>query len=167
MKIPIATIIKPQGIKGEVKISSSLDVSALIHLNKMFFDGAQKAVTSMRSDGKFLYVLFEGVSDRNQAESLRGKTVYVNKEDINLPSDTFLVEEILGFKVVDSAGKEIGELFDVYSNGVSADVYYIKTAQNKTISFPFIKKLNAKFDKDKSILKVDEKTFNEVSLHED
>ncbi len=167
MKIPIATIIKPKGIKGEVKISSSLDVSALIHLNKMFFDGAQKAVTSMRSDGKFLYVLFEGVSDRNQAESLRGKTVYVNKEDINLPSDTFLVEEILGFKVVDSAGKEIGELFDVYSNGVSADVYYIKTAQNKTISFPFIKKLNAKFDKDKSILKVDEKTFNEVSLHED
>jgi 16S rRNA processing protein RimM len=167
MKIPIATIIKPQGIKGEVKMSSSLDMGALLHLKKMFFDGAQNSVTSIRSDGKFLYVFFDGVTDRNQAESLRGKTVYANREDINLPVDTFLVEEILGCKITDSAGNFIGELIDVYSNGVSADVYFVKTEQNKTLSFPFIKKLNAKFDADKNTLTIDEKTLNEVSLYED
>ena len=113
-----------------------------------------------------MYVLLDGVNDRNQAEELRGKTVFANKEDIVLPQDTFFVDDLLGCMVVDTLDNVLGELVDIYKNGISADVYVLKNDRGDKISFPFIKKLNAKFDKDANKLTVDDKIISQIVLYE-
>ena len=78
MKQSIATILKAQGIKGEVKMASLFDNAFLLSLKTVFIDDKTYQVKKIRSDGKFLYVLLDGVNDRNQAEELRGKMVFAN-----------------------------------------------------------------------------------------
>ena len=167
MKKPIATILKAQGIKGEVKMASSVDVAVIKKLRSIYIDGKTLSVRSLRTDGKFLYVLLEGIEDRNSAEDLRNKTVYADAEEIELPNDTFFIDDIIGCKVIDTDGNVLGELTDVYQNGVSADVFIITTEDGKSISFPFIKRLNTTFDKEKNVLTVDARTIKETALYED
>lgn len=166
MKKPIATVLKAQGIKGEVKMASSLDATLLLSLKTVYIDGNATAVKTIRSDGKFLYVLLEGITDRNHAETLRGKTVYAEKQDINLPDDTYFIDDIIGCKVKDSAGNLLGELTEVYQNGVSADVYTLKTPMGGIARFPFIKALNAAFDIDDNVLTVDKTIISEIVFYE-
>ncbi|MBR5250698.1 MAG: 16S rRNA processing protein RimM [Clostridia bacterium] len=166
MKQSIATILKAQGIKGEVKMASLFDNAFLLSLKTVFIDSKTYQVKKIRSDGKFLYILLDGVNDRNQAEELRGKTVFANKEDIVLPQDTFFVDDLLGCMVVDTLDNVLGELVDIYKNGISADVYVLKNDRGDKISFPFIKKLNAKFDKDANKLTVDDKIISQIVLYE-
>ena len=167
MKKPIATILKAQGIKGEVKMASSIDNTYLLNLKTVYIDSKIVSIKKLRSDGKFLYVLLEGINDRNQAEELRGKTVYANDEDISLPEDTFFIEDIIGSTVEDYNGVVLGELVDIYQNGLSADVYILKGVNGGRISFPFIKTLNPKFDKDTNILRVDDKIISQIVLYEE
>ena len=166
MKKPVATVLKAQGIKGEVKMASSLDNTFLLSLKTVYIDGNAIAVKNIRSDGKFLYVLLDGVTDRNQAETFRGKTVYAEKQDINLPSDIYFIDDILGCQVKDSDGNLLGELIDVYQNGVSADVYTLKTPIGGIARFPFIKALNSVFDIDDNVLVVDKVIIREIVFYE-
>ena len=45
--------------------------------------------------------------------ALKGKTVTVDREDVRLPKGRFFVQDILGARVVDERGNEIGRLVDV------------------------------------------------------
>lgn len=148
-------------------MASSVDVAVIKKLRSMYIDGKTLSVRSLRTDGKFLYVLLEGIEDRNSAEDLRNKTVYADAEEIELPNDTFFIDDIIGCKVIDTDGNVLGELTDVYQNGVSADVFIITTEDGKSISFPFIKRLNTTFDKEKNVLTVDARTIKETALYED
>ena len=166
MKKPIATIIKAQGIKGEVKLASSVDNAFLLSLKKVYLDGNITYINKIRSDGKFLYVLFDGIADRNAAEALKGKTVYAEKEDIALPKDTYFIDDIIGFTVKDTEGVVLGELKEVYQNGVSADVFVLTSPTAQTLSFPFVKHLNPIFDMDNELLTIDSKIIREIVLYE-
>lgn len=166
MKKQIATILKAQGIKGEVKMASSLDVACLLDLKIVYIDGNPTTVKSIRTDGKFLYVLLDGISDRNNAEALRGKTVYAEQHDINLPDDTYFIDDIIGCTVKDSEGNILGELIDIYQNGLSADVYTFKTPAGGSAKFPFIKALNPSFNIDDNILTVDKTIISEIVFYE-
>lgn len=148
-------------------MASSVDVAVIKKLRSIYIDGKTLSVRSLRTDGKFLYVLLEGIEDRNSAEDLRNKTVYADAEEIELPNDTFFIDDIIGCKVIDTDGNVLGELTDVYQNGVSADVFIITTEDGKSISFPFIKRLNTTFDKEKNVLTVDARTIKETALYED
>ena len=98
---------------------------------------------------------------------MRNKTVYADAEEIKLPDDTFFIDDVIGCKVIDTDGNVLGELTDVYQNGVSADVFIVKTAEEKSISFPFIKRLKPSFDNTKNVLTVDAQTIKETALYED
>jgi len=166
MKKPIATILKAQGIKGEVKLASSIDNVAILKLKTVYIEDKLATIKKIRSDGKFLYVLFDEINDRNKAEELRGKVIYANKEDIILADDTFFIEDLIGYIVKDTKGNTLGELVEIYQNGMSADVYVLKTSDGGKISFPFIKILNPKFDQDENILLLDDKIISQIVLYE-
>ncbi|MBO5772761.1 MAG: 16S rRNA processing protein RimM [Clostridia bacterium] len=144
MKLAVGQIVKPQGIKGEVKLDCWLDDSALLKQVKYLYIGdVQKSVRHLRCDGRFCYLLFEGVVDMNGAELLRGMTVFADKNQISLPEGRFFIDDLLGC-VVYSNCEKVGVVVDVLQNGAK-DVLVLER-DKKQILIPWVDDVFANVD---------------------
>ena len=69
--------------------------------------------------------LLEGIDDVNAAMLLKEKVVSMSRDDVELPEGSFYIADIIGLRVVDEAGKELGVLDDILSPSLQ-QVYVIK-----------------------------------------
>lgn len=164
----VGQIVKPQGIRGEVKVKTS-DPSRFCVLKTVEINGKAYRITSARASGSDAYIKLDGVDDRNKAEELRGAMLKIDKADA-APLDTgeFYVADLVGARLVARNGDDvidIGVISHVDSFG-AADVFSVD-CESKNLSFPFLKALNAEFDEQARVLYVDGKRFNEVAVYED
>ena len=164
--VSIGEILKPQGIKGEVKIKlfdKSFDGK---NISRVVLDDKEFIVESLRSVGEFLYIKFNGIDTCIEAEHLRGKLVYLTEEDAKnkLRENEFYADHIIGFDVyVDE--KNIGKLDDIQNFG-SADIFYIKSSED-VLLLPFVKGLIENIDTNKEIIYLNKNKFDEVAVYED
>lgn len=163
--IKIGKILKAQGIKGEVKVSCLLDDSAMLaDVKHMYINDKPFTVKQFRSDGKFFYVRFAEVADRNAAENLRDWTLFCHKSQLPLPEQRYFVEDVVGCNVVLSDGTIVGSVAQVLQYG-AADVFVCNGS--KQVSFPFLKDLVVSVDIANRRIVVDKQRFAEVALYED
>ncbi|MCX8074775.1 MAG: ribosome maturation factor RimM [Clostridia bacterium] len=139
----IGQIINTHGIKGEVKIYPYTDdVNKLSKKKKFYFDEnltEEIKVKSSKVHKNLLITKFENVDTVEDAEKLKNKYIYVEKnENEVLEEDTYYIQDLIGMQVVsEEADKVIGVLEYVWNTG-SNDVYEIKTVDNKNIYLPAI-----------------------------
>ena len=97
----VGKIVKPQGIKGEVKIYPLVNIPAIFNGKYEFFIN-KKPVKTKNCTYRlgFAYATFDIIPDRNTAEKFRNSLVYINKEDFNkkrriaLPKITYLIIQL-------------------------------------------------------------------------
>ena len=71
-------------------------------------------VRRSRTGGGILLVSFEGIDDRDGAETLRGRTLWIDpSERRTLSEDEFWPEDLVGLEVRDLKGARIGSVADV------------------------------------------------------
>lgn len=163
-KIQIGTVLKPQGIMGQIKISDFTDgKNAIKYLDEVFIDNTSYKVLQKSTGPQCIFLTLKGVADRNTAELLRGKDVFCDKDKINVSSDRFFITDIIGCSLYLSSGKLLGEIVDVQV--ASTDIFTVKT-QEGMCYFPFLKKLNAQMDLENKKITVDAKIFTEVCLYQ-
>ncbi len=104
------------GVRGEVRIQPWADEAAfLTRFRRFYLDGAPVKVRSCRVHKEMCVVSLEGVDDVNAAMALKGKVIFIDREDARLPAGTVFLQDIIGAKVVDESGAELGILEDVMS----------------------------------------------------
>lgn len=109
-------IVNTHGIRGEVKIQPWADSpEVLCALPALYIDGAPVALRSARVHKGNVIALLEGVSDVDQAMLLKNKVVWLNRDDLRLPEGTFFLADLMGLRVIDEAGVELGVLREVLS----------------------------------------------------
>ena len=124
--IEAGRIVNTHGVAGEVKIEVWLDSPQLLRrCGRVFLDGEEKKLLSGKVQKSFLIAKLEGVEDLNAAMALKGRVVEIAREDAPLPRGGYFIQDILGARVVDEAGKEIGVLTDVLERPAS-DVYVVR-----------------------------------------
>lgn len=166
MKIEVGSVLKAQGIKGEIKLSCFLDNAAMLcGLKKLYIGTQTYAVEQARTDGAFCYLKLSGVSDRNAAESLKGWTVCADKDSVPLPKGRYFVKDLVGCSVVTESGKLVGTVTDILQYG-AADVFVCRK-DGKNLSFPFLKDVVLSVDTDRKTVTLNETRFNEVAVYED
>lgn len=166
MKIEIGKIVKAQGINGEVKSACFVDeVNQLKHVKTAYIEGRAYEVVSLRGSGEFFFMRFAGVDTRNDAEELRGKTIYADKNEVDLADDRYFIDDLVGCGVY-LDGNEIGQVTEVLQYG-SADVFVCKATCGNDFSFPFLKDAVASVDVDDKRINVQSKRFAEVVCYED
>ena len=107
-------IINTFGIRGEVKLEPWCDSADFLRrIKKLYIDGNARKVLSAKVHKGMLLVLFEGVEDVNTAMTLKNKIAYFDRDDVRLPKGRFFFADILGSKVVDEAGNEVGTLTEI------------------------------------------------------
>ncbi len=123
----VGKIIKPQGIKGEVKIFPSIDIPAIFNgKHQLFIEKKPSPFKSASFRLGYAYVKFDEIADRNVAEKYRNKFVYITKEEfLKLSTDDFLIEDLVGTVVYDEEGGLIGQIMGVVDYGFD-DILVIK-----------------------------------------
>jgi 16S rRNA processing protein RimM len=106
----MGVVSRAHGIHGEIRVrlhwaeSASLELVTRIRLSKPEWDVEYKVAAWRRAD-RDLLVTLNGVSDRTQAEPLKGARVHVYREDLPaLPEGEYYLIDLVGCKVMGPSG---------------------------------------------------------------
>ena len=165
MKEPltIATVLKPQGIRGEIKVKALTDSAEdLKSFKRVLLDGEEYSVLSVRAQGDIAYLTLKGIADRNAAELLRGKDITVNREDApELPEGRYYIVDLIGCRVENERGDFLGEVTGV--TPARTDIYTL-SKDGKEITFAAADGVIKDIDVDNGKITVNGKRFKEVSI---
>ena len=107
-------IVSTHGIQGEVKILPWADSPEFLLKFKTFYlSGKAYAVLSSRVHKTCVLAKLQGIDTPEAAVSLRGQTVYIDRSKVQLPKGTVFIADLLGCRVLDDEGAEIGTIKDV------------------------------------------------------
>lgn len=140
--LEMAKITKTVGLKGEVRAQYYCDYPELLEEFDTLYLGKDKTpvqVISVRPLKNNMAALkLEGITVVEEAAKLCGKTLYMNRDDAQLPEDTWFIADLIGLEVRDAdSGMVYGEIDEVMQNGPT-DVYSIKTPTGRQQLFPAI-----------------------------
>ncbi|MBQ8468863.1 MAG: 16S rRNA processing protein RimM [Clostridia bacterium] len=157
----IAKIIKPQGIKGDIKVQ--LFVSDFDYSNKtVFIEGKPVKIEKSYNVGGGVALKLDCINSRNEAENFRNKIICVDKNSIEVPKGKFLVADLVDKQVCLTDGKELGKIVEVLNFG-SADVFLIKSVVPKHFIMASHKQGLIVSVEDSKII-FDEKIYGEVAV---
>ena len=133
--LEIGKITNVHGLAGEVKVYPWCDDAAfLCSFDRLYTDrDGRNAMTVLRArmQQNMVIMQFEGVTNRDAAEKLRGTVLYMDRGDVELDEDTYFVQDLIGLDVIDAdTGKIWGKLRDVMQTGAN-DVYSVWNAEKK------------------------------------
>lgn len=141
--VVIGKIVKPQGIKGEVKVMPLTDDPLRFRaLKRVMMNGVEYDVENVRVNGNDVFLLLKSINDRNAAEALRGKDVEIFPQDSIVPQEgRYFIKDFIGMKLVDELGTAYGTITDILQYG-SADIILLDTG----VMIPYLAALEKEVD---------------------
>lgn len=142
----IGEILRPHGVKGELRLRIMTDYPErlvskevkTVYLGTRVSDrrAQEHTVKSARFHKDYLLVTLKGISNRNDADPLRGLYVMVTLDDaVPLEDDEYYVHEIIGLRVVTEGGRELGNIHSVVETGAN-DVYDVRGGEFGKLLLP-------------------------------
>lgn len=160
--IEIAKILKPQGIKGEVKAMPLTNVLAVFNnMESCLVGNKNMKVERVSLRQGFLYIKFEGVCTRNDAELYRNQNICVDKsllEELK-DEDEFLIDDLIGMVIYDDEGNLVGQIIDIENYG-ACDIFLLEK-EGREIQVPFVEDV---FYREGDLLKAKKDKLAEVMI---
>jgi len=154
--LAVGRIVGAHGIRGEVKVKTLTDFPERFVAGAQFFienEPQPRAIASVRPHKGMLLIRFDDVNNRNIAETLQKKYLFVPREEaMPLGKDEFYEDELLGLQVQTTAGEVLGELVEVMWTGAN-EVYVVK-GPNGELLLPAIADVVQEVDLDAGVMHV-------------
>lgn len=128
-KLLIGRVVKPQGIKGEVKVLLLTDgFFSVKNLKEAYIGDKLYKINSIKDAGvPCAFLGLQGICDRNAAEALRGAEVYADKSLINKDKNAYFIEDLIGLTLYAGEDK-IGTIQDVIKSNI--DMFVISGVES-------------------------------------
>lgn len=156
--IETGKIVGTHGIKGEMRVQPWCDSPEfLTQFKTLYLDDEAKAsikITSSRAHKNIVLIKVKSIDTIEAAEQLRGKVLYLDRQDTALPKGVFFQCDLIGCEVFDADSNEkLGEISDISQTGAN-DVWHIKK-DNKEYLIPSIPDvvINVDVDENKVIIR--------------
>lgn len=154
--LEVGRIVGTHGIRGELRVDPWCDSPDFLSgFKKLYFDEGKTSLKSKARPHKNIVLLrLEGVETIDDAEKLRGKVLYIDRDDARLPEGKNFVQDLIGCRVVDAddASKEYGEIADVFKTGAN-DVYTVKNPSGEFL-VPVIDEVVVEKDIDGGVVRI-------------
>jgi 16S rRNA processing protein RimM len=126
--IPIARVVAPWGIRGEVKAEPLTDFSdRFVCGETIYLQELPLTIESSRFHGNLVILKIATIDSRNKAEGIRGLFLEIPSDQLHsLSEGEYYRFQLIGLKVLSTEGKLLGQLSDVIQTG-SNDVYEISS----------------------------------------
>jgi 16S rRNA processing protein RimM len=121
--VKIGEIVKPHGIRGELKVYTySEQPENFKHYKYVLLQetaGSRTAiynVVNSRVQGKMAILQLKGIATREAAEILQGSTVWLKKTEFpKLSSDEYYWHQFIGLQVCTESGCELGDVSGLFT----------------------------------------------------
>ena len=146
--LEIGKIVGTHGIRGEMRVecwANSPDF--LKKFKKLWLDEGKTSLdVTCRPHKNIALMTAKGVSSIEEADKLRGKVLYIDRDDVKLEEGEHFVQDIIGLSVTDADNDTVyGTVKDVLKTG-SNDVYEMKAPDGKLYYIPVIPDILDRFD---------------------
>ena len=135
--IPLAEIIKPHGIKGELKIiffneeSDTLKIGNDVFLSDSSGKSLECRIENIFYSHKKNRIKFFDINSIDDAEKLRGFFINVPRENLpHLDEGEFYLVDLSNYKIFDEKGNEFGLVLDVLHLPAN-DVLVVKNSEKE------------------------------------
>ncbi|MBW1807074.1 MAG: 16S rRNA processing protein RimM [Deltaproteobacteria bacterium] len=128
----VGKITRTHGVRGELKVREGLGCSGAwknakeVYLGSESEDASMYQVAQVRGGGKFVILGLVGVTSIEQAQQLKGQSLFVSLSLLpELKEDEFYAGDLIGMRVEDTSGRQLGVLEEIFDNGAH-EVYVAK-----------------------------------------
>ncbi len=168
--ISVAIIRKPQGVRGELRLSVFLDnESDFPKLKKLYLsNGDAFDVERVFKVGGDYAIKINGVSTFEEANKLKNQELFAMRSDIEKlknPND-FFIADLLNKTARFENGEIVGVIDDVENYGAS-DIVFIKSKKYHNLSFANIGGIILGIDKEKQEVILDADKFKQVCVFDE
>jgi 16S rRNA processing protein RimM len=133
--LAVGFVVRAHGVRGVVRVRAAANLAGL---DALWLDDARYAVRHASRDKEEWLVTLEGVADRDAADALRGRTVRIPRDAVELADDELLVADLVGCTVVDVAGTAIGEVTGSFDSGAHEVLELRAAADGREILLPLV-----------------------------
>lgn len=147
-------IVSTHALKGEVRVEVWCNsVEEFCTLRTLYFNnGTQKIKVKSRPNKNVAIMKIDGIDNINDADLLRGKVVYVDRDDIELDDEEFFIQDIIGLTVKDiDTCIEYGTITDVFNTGAN-DIYQMRDKNGRDVYIPVIDDIVKSVDLDNNVV---------------
>lgn len=153
----VGKIVSPHGINGKVKILSfAEDPESLSNYDFLSDSNGKNKITVTNCKiikGKTLMAEIKNVTSRSEAERIRGKHLYLDKNKLpQLEDEEYFFSDLIGLEVEDEYGNTIGNIKEVYDFGAGNIIEIKKTNIEETFMLPFHISFFPKIEKNKRVI---------------
>ncbi|MDZ4097042.1 MAG: ribosome maturation factor RimM [Paracoccaceae bacterium] len=144
-RICVGAIAGSFGVKGEVRLKSfCADPAALATYGPLYTEDGARAFTIKltRPVAGGLGARLSGVATKEDADALRGVSLYVDREKLpSLPDDEYYHADLIGMEVRDTGGALIGSLRAVHNHGAGDLLEVLGPGMKEARLLPFTRSL--------------------------
>lgn len=157
--LQVGIITSTHGVRGEVKVYPTTDDPRRFRrLKEVVLDtGREKLnleIEGVKFFKQFVILKFKGLDNINDIEKYRQKSLYVaRKNAVRLQRDEYFIADLIGLKVQDEDGTELGTVKDVIETGAN-DVYEVEMAAGRSLLLPAIKQCILNVDVENGMMQV-------------
>ena len=151
----VGAITSTHGVRGEVKVFPTTDdAKRYSKLKEVYLEDKLVHIEGVKYFKNLVIVKFKEYDSLNEVESIKGKNLYVTRENaVKLKKDEYFVADLIGLRVIDEEKNIGGELVDVMSTGAN-DVYIISLDDKRELLLPAIKECILNVDIEEGVIKV-------------
>jgi 16S rRNA processing protein RimM len=156
----IGKIVSAHGLKGTSKIQSYAESLEIFKSGKILIvrspGGSENRyeIDWIKSHSRGALLALKEVTDREQARSLIGSELYIEKAELpDLEAGTYYWLDLIGVNVYTSDDRYIGRLDSIIETGAN-DVYVVKDA-DKEILVPALESVVRSIDIESKIMRVE------------
>lgn len=118
-KLYVGKVVGTHGIKGEIKVYTEIEIKDKVFKEdtKLYFndDTTEYTIESVRFHKDNYLVLLKGFYNINDVLFLNKSKVYVDRDEF-LNNTEYVIDDLLGFTVIDENNNEIGIIKDYEVN---------------------------------------------------
>ncbi len=157
--LQVGAITQTHGVRGEVKVFPTTDDPKRFKRLKSVLLDTGSGIMELKIEGvkffkQYVILKFEGLDNANDVEKYKKKNLYVTRENaVKLGKDEYFIADLIGMKVFEEDGSEIGELKDVITTGAN-DVYVVEGFKYGEVLIPAIKDCILKVDMEERRMEV-------------
>jgi 16S rRNA processing protein RimM len=151
--IAIGVVRGAKGVRGSVKFSPYLWFSGSskgfpkVLVWKKGEETRTFSVKSWREETRFTVVTLEEISQREEAEALKGGIFLVKEDDLPpLEKDEYYWFQLVGMEVVSDTGEVVGHVKEIMETG-GHDVYVVERLDGGEALIPAVKQFVLKIDR--------------------
>lgn len=127
-------VVGTHGLRGEIRVECWCDSpDFLAKFKTLYFnEGETRLSVKSRPHKNIVLSKIEDIDTVEDAEQLRGKILYINRDDVRLPDGRNFIQDLIGCRVLDADDNSVdyGEITDVFKTGAN-DVYTVKKGDSE------------------------------------